>query len=434
MRIPVRGPLALAAALCAASAPALHAQSAFNYSLGIELERNDNINLSRDNPVGATVLTPTLAFDLQQQGAVLTASAAGSLSWRDYLDGPFSDELRGLFAGTGVWAISPGRLDWVAEDYLGRQPINVLQVDVPTNQQQTNVFSTGPTLHLHLREDLQGRLDLRYTNTYAEKTGEFDSSRLSALAQLAWLLSPGDTLAASLGSSRVRYDRQVSQPFDYDRNDAYLGYTHATDAIKLESVAGYSWLDLRAAGQHNGSLLKLALRWMPSPATDLGVSAVRQIADASQDLIVDPTALGDLGIGSGRNGAVISPQLYVEKRIDLDFNHREARWSIALAPFWRQLDYIDGALLSQHSLGWTASVDWRLRPNLTLSASTGRERRDYRDMDRVDTDLTSSVVLQWRRTSHWLWQLRATHARRDSTLRAAGYRDNAIILSLAYTR
>ncbi|MGN6517906.1 MAG: hypothetical protein ACTHK2_00595 [Dokdonella sp.] len=434
MRITHRGWFVAGVAFAAAGAPLAQAEPALNYSVGIELEQNDNINLSHDNPVDETVLTPTLAFGFKQQGAMLSATAAGSVSYRDYLGGKFSDELRGLLSGIATWSISPERFDWVAEDYLGRQPVNVLQADVPSNQQQTNVFSTGPTWRARLGDNLRGRLDLRYTNTYAEETNNFDSDRFSAAARLAWLLGALDTVSGSLTASRVRYDEVESRPFDYDRQDAYIGYEHTTNTLKLDAAAGYSWVDLRGPDDRSGTLLSLGLRWMPSPATDLGVSAARQFADASQDLVIDPASIGNLGVGSGRNGAVISPQLYVEKRIGLDFNHREESYNFNVAPFWRKIDYIEGEFFSQRSFGWTATFNWLFRPTFGLSLSTGREHRRYSELDRTDTDESYSMALSWRQTSHWTWALRGTHAVRDSTLREAGYSDNAIILSVIYTR
>ena len=128
------------------------------------------------------------------------------------------------------------------------------------------------------------------------------------------------------------------------------------------------------------------------------------------------------------------PQLYVEKRIGLDFNHREERYTFSVAPFWRKIDYIEGEFFSQHAYGWTATFNWLFRPTFALSLSTGREHRDYSDLDRTDTDASYSMALSWRQTSHWTWALRATHALRDSTLREAGYSDNAVILSVTYTR
>ena len=121
-------------------------------------------------------------------------------------------------------------------------------------------------------------------------------------------------------------------------------------------------------------------------------------------------------------------------RARLDFNHREETYNFNVAPFWRKIDYIEGEFFSQHAFGWTATFNWLFRPTFALALSTGREHRDYTGLDRTDTDASYSMALSWRQTSHWTWVLRGTHALRDSTLREAGYSDNAIILSLTYTR
>jgi hypothetical protein len=433
MRIIHRGLIVAGAVVVACGTREAGAEPALNYSIGIDFEHDSNITLSRDNPVSENVLTPTFSFDVKEQGATITANAAGTVDYRDYLSGKFGDELRGLFSGLMTWTISPERFDWVTEDYLGRQPINVLASDVPSNQQQTNVFSTGPTLRARFGDSFRGRLDLRYANTYADETKDFNSDRFSGTGRLAYLLGPLDNISASLSASRVRYDETASQSFDYDREDLYFGYEHTTNTVKLNAAAGYSWVDLRGPENKTGALLSVGARWMPSPATDLGVNLTRQFADASQDLIIDPAEIGNLGVGSGRNGAVISPQLYIEKIAEVDFNHREARYTVSVAPFWRQIDYIEGEFLSQQSFGYTATFTWLFRTDLGLSASTGREHRDY-DLDRTDKDTSYSLALGWRQTSHWTWALRASHFVRDSTLRIAGYSDNAVGLSLTYKR
>lgn len=410
------------------------AEPAFDYSIGVQLEHNDNVNLSHDDPVSENILTPEFSFGYKEQGSTITANAAGSLAYRDYLGGTYGGEFRGLLSGLVTWTISPDRFDWVTEDYLGRQPVNVLQSNAPSNQQQTNVFSTGPTLRARFGDALRGRLDLRYTNTHADETTSFNSDRFSAAARLAYLLSPLDNISGSLTASRVRYDETASRPFDYDREDAYVGYERTTRQFKIDAAAGYSVVDPRIQGNHSGPLLRVDARWTPSPANNLGVSAAREFADASQDLIIDPSQIGNLGVGSGRNGAVISPQLYVQKSLGLDYNHIEDRFHVNVAPFWRQIDYLEGEFLSQHSFGYTATFSWLFRPELSLDASTGREHRDYTGLARTDDDKSYALALLWKQTPHWSWSLSASHFVRGSTLDAASYTDNAFILSLIYRR
>lgn len=419
-----------------AASPALHADPVLDYSIGVSIEHSDNINLSADNPVSQNVLTPQLAFSIKQEGSAVTATAAGNLQYRDYLGGAFGDEVRSFLSGIAAWHLLPERLDWVFEDYLGRQPINVLQSDAPNNQQQTNVFSTGPTLKVHLGGSLDGEVDLRYTNSHAEETKDFNSDRYSGSGRLIYKLGTADTLSATATATDVRYNEAESRPFNYDRKDAYLGYQHKTDQFLLDLAGGYSWVDLNdSSGSRSGALLRAGLQWNPSPATSLGVTARRQFSDASQDLVFAPLQLQNLGIGSGLNGAIVAPQLYVEKRLDVDFNHTfDERLRFGVAPFVRRLHYIQGDFFDDHAFGYYADVAYYLRPTLWLGGYVGHERRDYTNIDRVDDDLTYGLTANWQRTRHWLLTLTAAHQRRNSDVEEFGYKENAVTLSVTYQR
>ncbi|HEY0179421.1 MAG TPA: outer membrane beta-barrel protein [Dokdonella sp.] len=429
-----------AAGLALASVGAVRADPALDYTIGLGVGHDDNVNLSHTDPVGADMITPELTFDVKEQGAALSANAAGSVSYLDYLGhSPYGDQFRGLVSGVGDWALSPERIDWVAEDYLGRQPINVLAPSTQDNQQQTNVFSTGPTLRARFSEALRGRLDLRYTNTWADKNTTFDSNRWSGAGTLSFLLDAVNSVSASATGLRVRYREREAEPFDYDRNDLLFGYQRTTPILKLDVDGGYSRLDLRGSGDRSGPALHANLHWTPSRATDLSVDVERRFSDASEDLIIDPAEIAHVGIGSAHNGAVISPQLYVEKFVRLELDHSFTNVRVSVAPFWRQLDYIESTNLedgdlSQHSTGYLASVAWQPHPTWTLAATTGRERRRYGDLGRTDDDASVELGLIWQRTSHWIWSLDYVHFDRDSTLSVASYSDNLVTLSLVYKR
>jgi hypothetical protein len=412
----------------------VRADPVLDYTLGVEVEHDSNVNLSRTDPVSQNILTPELTFGVKEQGSTLTADVAGTLQYRDYLGNAFGDEFRSLLSGVVDWSISPGRFDWVFEDYLGRQPVNVLASDAPTNQQQTNVFSTGPTLRAHFSDTLRGKLDLRYTNTYADTTTDFNGDRLSAAAQLAYLFSLQSNIAAATTAAQVRYDDAASKLFEYDRYDVYAGYHDETRALKFDLAAGYSWLNFLHQSDDSGLLLRANAAWTPSATTTLGINASREFSDASQDLIVDPSQLGNLGVGSGRNGAVVSPQVYVSEQVGFDFAHTQGDFRFDVAPFWRHIDYVGGNTLNQRSYGYIASVDWILRPTITLSAGAGREHRDYSDLSRTDDDKAYWLGLLWQQARHWSWRFRAANLSRDSTVFDSGYSDRAYTVSLTYTR
>ena len=420
--------------LAAAAVTPARADPVLDYTIGASLQHSDNINYSATDPVSANVLAPTLAFNVVEQGATLSATAAGSLEYRDYLGGEFGNELRTLFSGQADWHISPERFDWSFADNVGRQPINALQSNSPGNQQQTNVFSTGPTLRAKFSDVLHGLFNLRYTNSYADTTKDFNSNRLGALGSLLYQLDPANTLSGSLTASQTRYIESDSKPFDYDREDAYVGYQRTTPAFSLEAAVGYSWLNMRHGDSRSGSLLRGSLHWNPSAATSLGVNVDREYSDAAQDLVFTPAQLGNVGIGSGINGAVIAPQVYVENRIGFDINHRQDTFQLGIAPFWRKLDYVGDPLSDQRSAGYYASADYYLRPTFWLDFYAGQERRKYTAIERTDDDLRYGISLNLQRTRHWLWSLLLEHQRRDSNGVDSSYSENSVMLSIAWRR
>lgn len=424
---------AIALAFAALAAPAF-AKPVIDYSIGVSLEHSDNINYSSTDPVSQNVLIPRLDFRIDEQGSTFSANAAGSLEYRDYLGGAFSDEFRTLLAGEANWHISPERLDWYFADNASWQPINVLQSNAPGNQQQTNIFSTGPTLRTKFTDALRGRFDLRYTNSYADTTKDFNSNRLSFLGSLLYRLDPADTLSASAATARTRYIETVSKPFDYDRHDVYAAFQRSTRVLTLDVAAGYSWLDLRHGDGQSGSLLRGSLRWNPSPATSLGVSAGREYADASQDLVFTPEQLGHSGIGSGVTNAALTPQVYLENRVGLDFTHTETSYRVSFSPFWRKLEYVNDPASDQRTSGYFADAQYFLRPTLWLTGYAGQERRRYQTLARTDDDLRYGLSLNLQRTRNWLWSLIVEHQRRNSSAPGSDYSENSIMLTLTWKR
>lgn len=435
--MPNRTAIAIAIALGAvfgATPPPAQAEPIFNYSIGASLQNSDNINLSSTDPISQNVLAPRLDFRVDEQGSALSTAAAGTLEYRDYINGAFGNELRTLFAGNADWHISPDRFDWYAEDNISRQPINAFESNAPSNQQQTNVFSTGPTLRAKFTDVLRGRFDLRYTNSYADTTKDFNSNRFGTLGSLLYQLDPTDTLSGTVAASRTRYIESQSKQFDYDRYDAYLGYQRNVSEFMLEGAVGYSWLDLRSTDSRSGSLLRGNLHWNPTPATSLGVSVSHQYSDAALDLVFTPAQLGNTGIGSGINSAVIAPQVYVENRIGVDINYRQEKFRVGFAPFWRKLQYVQDATANQRSPGYYASAQYYLRPTLWLGFYAGQERRRYTALTRTDDDLAYGISLNLQRTQHWLWSLLAEHQRRDSSVVERSYAESSIILTITYRR
>ncbi len=412
----------------------------FDFTAGVDIEHDTNINLSTADPISQDVLSPNFAFTYSERGAVLEANAAGHVQYRDYLGGAYTDEFSGAVSGVFDWHILPQRLDWSLEDYVGRQPVNVLANDTPNNQQQTNVFVTGPTLRAHFTDELRGQFDLRYTNSYAEQTRDFNGDRIGGVARLIDLLTHADTLGGNLGFQSVRYDN-VPDTNNYDRADAYGSYVRTGPHSRIEADFGYTWLDFKGnAEDHSGLLLRASGRYDFAEHTSATLTIGRQFSDAVQFLQVDPAQIGEVVIGSGLTDALVSPGVYTEDRVSGSLEQHGDTFTLSVSPFWYRDNYLNRATqlsvtnLDVLSYGFYAAYDYHLRPDLTLGAFGGAARRDYSDFDRIEKDYDFGVNLGWQVTQHWLSHLALGRVIQSTNTADLSYHGNTITVGVTYSR
>ena len=418
---------ALCTSACAAGAR-------LDYSFELGALHDDNVHLSENDSASDTILIPRLLFLFTQDAAALTANVAGDIEYRDYLQGTFKNEVRGTLAGSAAWHVIPERLDWIFEDYLGRQPINVLLSNTPNNQQQTNVFVTGPSLLAHFSDRLSGRLDLRYSNSYAETTKDFNGNRLSLLGELLYRLSETRSIAAYAQEQTVRFDHAPTT-FDYDRSDVYAGYRAVGAHSELNLQAGYTWLSFRSGGGSDSDVRLLGrLRYNLGPHSSIGAEAGRSFSDTAEDLIIDPTQVGHVVIGTGLDNLQVTPDVYVQTRGAFDYTYTADRHRFSVAPFWRKLDYIVAVTQDEKTRGGYAEYAFQWTPSTSLQAFAGANRTRYIVGNRVDSDRNYGVRALWQMSRYWLWRIEAAHATRSTNAPGLDYTDNQLLLAIRYSR
>lgn len=426
-------PLAVVAALSALPLSSATAASLLDYTLGASVLHSDNIGLTTVNPQSDTVLSPSLGFSFNQSGAVFEATLAGNLQYLDYRNDTFKDEPRGAFAGRTRWTILPERLQFVAEDYLSRQPVDSFSAFSPGNQQQTNVFVAGPTSFGRIGAT-KARTDLRFTRSTAEDVGAFDSTRYSLGEQLLRDLGPTRTLAASLLATKVDFD--TGRDSDYTRYDAFATYESKLRIVDLTIDAGYSRLDFRNdQDSQNGPLFRINSDWRLTPRSTATANLAYQFSDATEDLTAVRTdAAVPLQTTVGGVQVPIRPDVYRERRFEFGYRFNGTRLDVTVAPYFSRLRYVDGLLLDQDDTGATATVAYRIRPRTTLSVTGAASQRDYSGLDRRDDDVFGSLGVDQQFNRHWNGRIDVQRRLRSSTIPGQDYDENAISVSVSYRR
>ena len=422
-----------ATALASASHQALAVR--VDYALELGLVHSDNVNLSASEPISQSVLIPHLDFSISESGSAAQAEVSGVLEYRDYLGNAFGSEFRGTLNGLVNWSMLPERLNWTFADNLGLYPVNLRDPDVPGNLQQTNVFTTGPTLRFRLTPTLQGQAELRYIDSYAEETGAFDSSRYTAALRALYEISATRSLSINLEHQRIDFDDNLLAE-DYRRTSVFAGYTQALAQIDLNAAIGYSRLDFDHSANASGPLARASANWRASERSSFGVGMAWQYTDAATSISEGATAF-DAGFGGvGIGGAAITPDVYRERRVDGSYLLQATRLNLATSLRYGTFRYEQSAAAlanDRNEIGSGLNLGYLLRPTLTLGVTAEATRRRFSETGLVDRNYRYGTYLSQQMTRHLRWRVDLARNERHADDGAESYDENSIYLRLVYT-
>ena len=424
--------LALSAAILLA--PPATAAVRIDYEVGASLLSSDNINLSATDPVADTVLGPQLSFDARKGGADLHLKARGELQHLHYLGNSFPDEWRGGFAGQLAWTLLPQLLEFVAQDYLSRAPIDRFNDLSPGNQQQVNVFIAGPNLFARLGPATRGELELRYGTSHADEDPSFNGHRHSAAARVLRAINTTSDGSLNLEATRAEFDRSTR----YTLRNAYAGYVRRHPRLDLDLAAGWSQLQPGNGAPAQGTqLLRADIGWKATPRSTFSVNLRSGFSDAAEYLVAhgeDLDAPPPPDLGASDLTVQIGAGAFREQHAELGYRHEGDRLRLQLQSYREHIRYFEGIAPDQRSHGGLLQLDYRLRPRTTLSFIAARQQRRFMGLSRSDEDFVAiiSVIDRW--TRHWSVRLDFQHRQRDSSVADQAHDENAAILAITYRR
>jgi hypothetical protein len=437
----------IALALAAVSGSAWAGQ--FDYSLYTTVEHSDNTELTTTNPISTNVLEPGVNFAYTQQGSTVQANATGNIEYRDYSGSTFDNQTLAELSGQMNWSMIPKRLDFTVQDYAGVEPVNSLAANAPDNQQQTNVIALGPSLHFRVGEGMTGEVDLHYINSYASKVTEFNSSRGDGAFRVYRDLSPTDQLSGNFEVEHVDFNNTSVAGSNYTSYNGYARYTSRLEQIDIDASLGWTDIDFTQGASQSAPLARLTVGWRLSPNNTITVNGAYQYADAAQDMLAPTnvsvggelvplqplteaidTTRGGISVGS----VIISSDIYKERQMELTYSYRDERFSFSVAPSYSKLDYVNQTQFDQTGKGAGMTVDYKLTPEMSVSAFASGGRLDYETIDRHDKTYRYGTAFSQQLTKHWNWSTSFIRQVQSSNATGQSYHENEILLTLVYKR
>jgi Putative beta-barrel porin 2 len=450
--------LARAVAFALAVAPGALWASQFDYSIYASIEHSDNITLSDSNPISQNVFSPGISFSYAQQGSIFQTNVTGTLQYNDFLGHQFSDQTQTELAAQANWTVLPKRLDFTVEDYAGVEPVDSLASNAPGNQQQTNVLSLGPILHLQFGDVMRAQLELHYLNSYASKVQDFNSSRGMAAFRLYRDLSPTDTLSLNVESQRVKFNDSFANELvdgandtiatpNYTRNQIYAEYASTLVHFDTNVQLGWSKIDFDQAPGDSKPMARATLGWQFTPSNSLSVTGAYEFSDAAQDMFLQPGQsivntlsenptdfINNPGGGISTGSLVVDSEVYLERSLELTYTYHTERLQLSVAPMYDKLTYLNDPTFDQSTRGGIASLDYHLRPRTTLTGFISAERETYESLTRTDNTYRYGADLGHQWTQHWSWHVSYIRQLRNSTAIAQSYHENEVYFSVVFRR
>ncbi len=411
---------------CATGLTTAHAAGTWDYFGAYQLGYSDNLELTPDGGISGAYHTLSAGIGYEEHGTRLDGNVDASVEYVNYPNGVFDNETWLYIDGDLRWALVRDRLFWVVTDSLTNQPINARAPNTPVNLQQTNVFTTGPSLDYQFDAANSVRADLRYMHSWADEDETFKANRWFAGASWIYALTAADDVSLHATYYDTDFDLNQEQE-DFRRQSLFVAWERRTGTTSvLRAELGAINVDFDHSDSENGWRVVLEWNYVISSSSSLTVNGRHGLTDAALSIA---TAVNPETIGTD----VISGDVYEVTALDLTYSFSWAASAIDLAGSYERQHYVTGGQVDRDlvslSLGWTRSLGsgWRSR----LSGDI-----DWSDYDDGGNDKTYVLFagVDYASTPNISYSMGLNWERRDSNSPGAEYEDWGIILMVRYDR
>ena len=428
------------AVMAVAAGSAQAARLEYMFDLGVE--QNDNLSLSSTEPLDDTIYRPSVGFALSEDAERLRADFAGRVEYRHYADGTYDNGFVGELSGRGDWLAIPGRLTFTVEDSLAQEAIDSFEADSPDNRQQVNAFAIGPTVDFRMGDALDGQIELRYVDTDAEVTDEFNSSRIDLTLRSIRKIDETSQLAFNLRGQNVDFDDEITGR-NYRRGDFYASYDKHLNRLDLQLDAGYSHIGYTdGLDSRSEPLLRADLTWIFDDSNRLAVQMARQFSDAATDTMVrleeDAVVPGSILTGD----TVINASPFIERRASLDYSFTSALFTASLELYAHELDYVESDEFDQKGYGARGTLLYVINSRTMVGVFGALDNTEYLQLGREE-EIRLGREEEIRRyglnlsrsfSTHWSARLEYLRYERDTSVLGDDANQNSIFLVFRYTR
>jgi hypothetical protein len=309
---------------------------------------------------------------------------------RDYSDPTIEDEPFGSIDAYLDLGIVPERVSWLFNENYGQAQIDPYAPPSPFNQEQVNVFSTGPSFDLPLGSRTILNIAARRDSRKFEDSTQLDSDGESADLGVARTVSPTTTLGLTVTGRQLEYDI----PFNDNRVSSwYADYQKQLASGDVMLALGRSKATFDATGAETDAPY-VDFSWQRA----VGARSVLTVSAANQ--------LGDFGDGFGwlatsPDGSVplpdvtlLTPNVFKETSAAVDYTVTLPRGRLSIGSDVVDVTYDGSPELDYDWRQTSVSYQRPLRAQLSLGVDASYAKRIFDESGLEDRDRQFRIFLE----------------------------------------
>jgi len=418
------GVLACVPTLCISySVHGIELNGEFNSGVG----SSDNITRTSQAPISDVFALVGLKLDVTEESRRFRTNVQSQFDFLTYLDDTYDDEVIGGLNGFAEFAVVEERVAWFVQDNYGQQLFDPFTPSTPSNRENVNFFTTGPTIKFLRSGRNHANLDLRYSSENYELSPD-DNDRYSSRVLIGRDINRRWTV--SIGGLYEELSFDVGSPQrDYDRVEGFVRFGVVGNKNSFEIDAGTTEIESDLS-RNRGPLVRINWTSELSPKSTLIISGGSAYSDrggrfrSAQD---DATDLRDTVDITTLSAPFRENSFSGRYRVEQD------RTSVNLIASWIQEDYRGGEPLDRDSYRAETLIRRDFSRRVFGTIRVGLFRRDFKYLDRLDKDFLASLGVGFRFGRRLSVTVNYQYLERDSNIDGSEFTDQRYSIRGVYT-
>lgn len=400
------------------------------YSVGYDWQYSNNIFQTEHDRASDSISSLLANFVYQEALPDAQTRLRLGATYRNYHRDSFDDESTFLVDGAGEWFFLPRLLSWVATEGFRQVQVSPIRPNTPDNLEDSNVFTTGPNLYLHLGPRDQIVIEGRYGDVYIANS-DLDNRR--SYGALRWVHQVSQRQRVSANYEYMEVEFKEVNTYNYSRHDAYLSAVLTSNRTEFQLEVGGTQVDLVSGESLQGFRGRIDMAQQLSSHSRAGIRYFQDFSDTGLELLATgiTSAPGNVGGSGNVTTDVVTGDVFYSKQSELYYRRTVSTLPFGIRVFMRDVDFeIDTG--DRREKGGTIDVNYSPIPMTTLSLFSFYRLTEYFDTGREDRDSESGVAVVWQMGRRLSSRLEFRNISRHSAAVDASFDDSRVTISISY--